>query len=148
MKTTYGDLVKMAKEGRFDVIIHGCNCFCTMGGGIAKAIKKAWPSAYFADLKTSRGNQGKLGRYSSTKVGRLTIVNAYTQMYYGRGERFVDYEALRKVFRSIKKAFSGKRIGFPYIGAGLAGGNWKIISKIIDEELEGEDHTLVIYKKG
>ncbi len=22
-----GDLVKMAKEGKFDVIAHGCNCF-------------------------------------------------------------------------------------------------------------------------
>jgi len=45
--------------------------------------------------------------------------------------------------RIIKNDFSGKRIGYPLIGAGLAGGNWRIISKIIDEELNGEDHTLV-----
>ena len=30
-----GDLIKLAKQGRFDVIVHGCNCFCQMGAGIA-----------------------------------------------------------------------------------------------------------------
>ena len=40
--------------------------------------------------------------------------------------------------------FSGKRIGYPKIGAGLAGGYWNIISKIIDKELEGENHSLVL----
>ena len=32
------------------------------------------------------------------------------------------------------------------IGAGLAGGDWSRISAIINKELEGEDHTLVLYK--
>ncbi len=45
----------------------------------------------------------------------------------------------------VKLHFSGRRIGYPLIGAGLAKGNWKLISQIIDEELEGEDHTLVEY---
>jgi len=40
----------------------------------------------------------------------------------------------------------GMRIGYPLIGAGLAGGDWTIISAIIDEELKGEDHALVIYQ--
>jgi O-acetyl-ADP-ribose deacetylase (regulator of RNase III) len=48
--------------------------------------------------------------------------------------------------RLIKQNFSGKRIGYPLIGAGLAGGDWKIISEIIDQELKGEDHTVVIYQ--
>ena len=39
--------------------------------------------------------------------------------------------------------FGGKRIGYPLIGAGLAGGDWQIISAIINEELVGENHTLV-----
>ncbi len=30
-----GDLIDLAKNGNFDVIIHGCNCFRTMGVGIA-----------------------------------------------------------------------------------------------------------------
>ena len=35
MNIVKGDLIKSAKEGQFDVIIHGCNCFNTMGAGIA-----------------------------------------------------------------------------------------------------------------
>jgi O-acetyl-ADP-ribose deacetylase (regulator of RNase III) len=54
-----------------------------------------------------------------------------------------DYDAIRSVFKKIKSNFSGKRIGYPKIGAGLAGGDWDQISKIIDEELIDEDHTLV-----
>jgi len=44
---------------------------------------------------------------------------------------------------SVKAQFSGKRIAYPKIGAGLAGGDWDIIRGIIDEELAGEDHTYV-----
>ena len=28
-----GDLIKLANEGTFDVITHGCNCMSTMGAG-------------------------------------------------------------------------------------------------------------------
>jgi O-acetyl-ADP-ribose deacetylase (regulator of RNase III) len=31
MKTIAGDLIKMAKNNEFDVIVHGCNCFTSMG---------------------------------------------------------------------------------------------------------------------
>ncbi|WP_444933164.1 hypothetical protein [Microbulbifer sp. JTAC008] len=54
-----------------------------------------------------------------------------------------DYEAIRSVFTKVKKDFPGKRIGYPLIGAGLAGGDWEVISSIIENELEGENHTLV-----
>ena len=39
MKTIKGDLIKLAQDGEFDVIVHGCNCMCTMSAGIAKQIK-------------------------------------------------------------------------------------------------------------
>jgi O-acetyl-ADP-ribose deacetylase (regulator of RNase III) len=47
----------------------------------------------------------------------------------------------------IKDGFSGKKIGLPFIGAGLAGGDWAIISQIIKEELAGEDITVVVWEK-
>jgi len=58
-----GDLIQIALAGRFDVIIHGCNCFCTMGAGIAKLIRDNFPEAYQADLETVVGNKEKLGTY-------------------------------------------------------------------------------------
>jgi O-acetyl-ADP-ribose deacetylase (regulator of RNase III) len=37
--------------------------------------------------------------------------------------------------RLIKIESTGQRIGYPKIGAGLAGGDWEIIAAIIEEEL-------------
>ena len=61
MKRIEGDLIQKAKDGEFDLIVHGCNCFCTMGAGIAKQIKKNFPQAFEEDLKTEKGDHGKLG---------------------------------------------------------------------------------------
>ncbi len=149
MKVIKGDLIKLAIDGVFDVIIHGCNCQCVMGAGIAKSIKSHFPEAYDADLKTQKGDASKLGSISFATVVRkneeLTIVNGYTQYHwYGSGV-LVDYDAIRSVMKNVKSTFAGKRIGYPRIGAGLAKGDWETIIKIINQELDGEDHTLVEY---
>lgn len=148
MKIAHGNLLDMAVAGDFDAIVHGCNCHCTMGAGIAKQIAKRFPLAFDADKLTKYGDLSKLGTYSSAliekKKTKFIIVNAYTQFRYW-GIRNVDYVAIRSVFNKIHKNFNGFRIGYPKIGAGLAGGDWEIISKIIDEELDGQNHTLVIY---
>ena len=148
MKIIKGNLISLALDGKFEVIIHGCNCFCTMGAGIAKAIKKNFPEAFAADCRTAEGDREKLGTFSSAFIHRdnfeLTIINAYTQFHWGGPGLKVDYNALRSVMQSIKQNYHGKRIAYPRIGAGLAGGDWQIIAAIIDEELDGEDHTLVI----
>ena len=39
---------------------------------------------------------------------------------------------------------TGQRVGLPKIGAGLAGGDWDVIAKIIEEELSGENVTIVV----
>jgi hypothetical protein len=49
--------------------------------------------------------------------------------------------------RQVKAKFSGSMIAYPKIGAGLAKGDWNIISSIIEEELVGEDHTLVEHQR-
>eukprot|EP00523_Entomoneis_sp_CCMP467_P010418 CAMPEP_0168725816 /NCGR_PEP_ID=MMETSP0724-20121128/4350_1 /TAXON_ID=265536 /ORGANISM="Amphiprora sp., Strain CCMP467" /LENGTH=171 /DNA_ID=CAMNT_0008772615 /DNA_START=172 /DNA_END=687 /DNA_ORIENTATION=- len=73
----------------------------------------------------------------------LTIVNGYTQ-YHWRGKgRLADYDAIRSVMRLVKQEFSGKRIAYPKIGCGLAKGDWTIVANIIEQELDGEDHTFV-----
>lgn len=149
MKIIKGDLIQLALSGRFDIIIHGCNCFCSMGAGIAQQIRKTFPPAFQADLETGSGDRTKLGNYSSASIKisetPLTIINGYTQYHYSGSDVLADYDAVAALFSRIKMDFSGKRIGYPRIGAGLAGGNWKTISKIIDHQLAGEDHTLVKY---
>ena len=147
MKRLTGDLIELAKDGEFDVIVHGCNCFHRMGAGIAKAIRKAFPEAEEADLKTSLRDRSKLGSISWAEVelpgGSLVVVNAYTQYHYGGGKRRADCDAIRQAFREVKARFGDRRIGYPKIGAGLARGDWDTINQIIDEELEGTDHAVV-----
>ncbi len=152
MNVQKGDLIQLAMNGNFDVIVHGCNCFCTMGAGIAKQIKTLFPQAFEADQETLIGNRKKLGTYSSATVKikghTLIIVNAYTQYDFSGHGVLVEYDAVKEVFARIKDDFTGLKIAYPKIGAGLAKGDWEMISNIIDNKLDGENHTLVEYIPG
>ncbi len=152
MKTIKGDIVKLVLDGHFDVIVHGCNCFHTMNSGVAKAIRKEFPEVYETDVQlTKRGDRSKLGNINMTPIVRgsvsFYVVNAYTQYDYGYdGKQRVVYEAIRTAFGHVAAVFKGKRIGYPRLGAGLAGGDWEVVSAIIDGELNGLDHTLVEFE--
>lgn len=147
MKIVRGDLIDLALNGKFDVIIHGCNCQCTMGAGVALAIKSIFPEAYRTDCETPKADSDKMGTISFATVERnghfITIVNGYTQFHWRGSGVLADYQAIRSIMSKVKSQFACKRIGYPRIGAGLAKGDWDAISQIIDEELDGEDHTLV-----
>jgi O-acetyl-ADP-ribose deacetylase (regulator of RNase III) len=147
MKKVRGNLITLTQKGKFDVVVHGANCMCTMGAGIAKEIKRIFPLAYIEDCKTKKGDRKKLGTCTFAKclVGNkiVEIVNAYTQYdYKGNGVK-LNYDALRSCMREIKEKYSGKKIGMPKIGAGLARGSWEKILPIIEEELENENVTVV-----
>ena len=151
MKYIKGDLIKLALTGNFEVIAHGCNCMCTMGACIAKTIKSEFPEAYQADCATEKGDKNKLGICSfatcKTENGFCDVVNAYTQYdYRGKGV-LVEYDAVRSCMKWLKKNYSGKKIGLPKIGAGLAKGDWNIIESIIVEELKNENLTIVLLEK-
>ena len=190
-----GDLIKLAKEGAFDVITHGCNCFCTMGAGIApqmaetfgcdKFEKELLEEVEFGEdgdmflVKTNnKGDINKLGTIDwavkylwfdhpnakdglavvmnhrsvpQPNVKDIIVVNSYTQYNYGANHKDgvskpLDYEALTLCMRKINHGFKGKHIGLPKIGAGLAGGDWNRIKKIIQTELKDMKVSVVIYK--
>ena len=61
MHTIHGNLLTLPEAGRFDVVVHGCNCRHTMGAGIAKQIRERWPEAWHAD---QRVKDPKLGGIS------------------------------------------------------------------------------------
>ena len=155
MKTMKGDLLQLATEGHFDVIIHGCNCFCTMGAGIAATISSKFPEAFQADADTLKGDKDKLGTYTQATITTrgpinshsVTIINGYTQYNYSGEGVLVDYDAVATLFAALKTDFPNTRFGYPKIGAGLGGGDWNILSTIIDLGLAGEDHTLVLFQR-
>jgi O-acetyl-ADP-ribose deacetylase (regulator of RNase III) len=163
-----GDLIKLAQRAHFDVIAHGCNCFCQMGAGIAPQMAKAFscndPEKYpgeSTDFPDRRGDMTKLGNiesYSWYVFGedgerrRLEVINAYTQHGFGLNHSDgsaipLDYNALILCMKKINYKFKGKHIGLPLIGCGLAGGDVTIVKKIIQEELKDCTVTIVNYKK-
>lgn len=141
LKHAKGNLVDMAAQGQFSIIIHGCNCHNTMGSGIAREIREKYPSAYDADCMTVAGDPNKLGTISVVLVdndigGQFVIVNAYTQFNFNkRGENkdLFEYGAFQKILDAfVKDAGPGMNIGLPYIGMGLAGGNREKIMAMIE----------------
>lgn len=147
MKSVTGDLLELALRGEFDVIVHGCNCFHDMSAGIAAAIAERFPEAFIADHATSYGDRAKLGTVSAAPIERsgvrFMVVNAYTQFTWKGPGPHVDYDAVSGCFEAIAKNYAASRIGYPRIGAGLAGGDWAILANIINARLDGLDHTLV-----
>lgn len=152
-----GNLIKLALLGKFDVIAHGCNCFCIMGAGLAPQMAKAFGCDTFPlESKDQKGNYNKLGQidYKTFNLENddpdeiLIVVNAYTQFgTFGRknGNIDLDYTALRMCFNKMNHNFAGYHIGLPLIGCNLAGGDWELVKQIIKEEFTNCDVTIVHY---
>ena len=125
----------MAEQGRFDVIIHGCNCQNTMGSGIAKELRARHPGVYSADCKATqqwKNPIAKLGNFSTYTTFNFIVVNAYTQLdYLPRGIDHFEYESFYLILRKLE-ALGGARFGVPYIGRGLAGGDSKRIMAMLE----------------
>ena len=162
IKTITGDLIVLALDGEFDMIIHGANIYHIMGAGVAKQIKENFPQAYKADLLTTKGDKNKIGTYSyaicktNKKIlnmdSRLvfkyvTVANAYTQARLSNGEDDVfEYEGFEKILKNIFKTISYYKIGMPLIGCGLANGNRERILDIIEKTIGSMDVTIVEYQ--
>jgi O-acetyl-ADP-ribose deacetylase (regulator of RNase III) len=160
IKEIEGDLIKMAKYGKFDVIVHGCNCYATMGAGIAVAVRNTFPEAYQADrqfkIKNGEKRLGKLSfAFANTATGEAVMVaNLYTQLNPGKDFRESALkEALESLKNQIKFLYQFKRgglvkIGFPLIGCGIGGGDWNRVRQIITDSLsEGFQITIVHFKQ-
>ena len=154
MKEIEGNLVEITLNGEFDVIGQGCNCFNTQNSGIAKSIRDIWSEVYEVDCQTKKGDYNKLGTVSiyhtKTRFDKpLDIINCYTQYNYGRevGKIYVNYDAVAMCMDKINYFYSGKRLGLPLIGCGLAGGDWNIVKDIIKSRLTDVDVTIVKLKQ-
>jgi O-acetyl-ADP-ribose deacetylase (regulator of RNase III) len=138
---SFAEAVEKTNDDNQIAVVHGCNCFCTMGSGLAKQIRDRYPAAYEADQKTKKGDRSKLGTYSHAKISdSLVVINAYTQYNYGRDINtvYVDYESVGEVFAKIAQDFPNHALLIPKIGAGLANGDWEILEDQICDHASPE----------
>jgi O-acetyl-ADP-ribose deacetylase (regulator of RNase III) len=152
-------------ESNCDIICHQVNCKGVMGSGIAKQIKDKWPKVHRDYcFHIERMYNGDFASKSSDLLGMITwtelengkyIMNFFSQdKFLPRDICHTDYEAFTDCCRTLKKFITEYNldklntiIGFPYkIGCGLAGGNWDVVSAIIEREFEGYEVEIYEYE--
>ncbi len=161
-----GNIVDSVKSG---VIIQQVNAQGVMGSGVAKAIRDKWPKVWDEYSKIVRPNTidmgaGYMGMMIPVEVEPdLIICNVVGQQFYGRDstKRYTSYDALdaglAKVQRYCKDRFSVAQdlkwaaqpeIHFPLFGCGLGGGDWRVVSSILDSRLDGFSTFLWLLPEG
>lgn len=134
-----------------DYICHQVNCQGAMNSGIAKQIRERFPEVYasYKELCMTMGARRLLGTIDIVGTNaEYEVVNIFGQYNYGyNGSRYTSYDAFANALETLRDWIEPcKTIGFPKnIGCGLGGGNWKVISALI-EEILGDEYDVYIYE--
>lgn len=141
------------KSPQHHIIIQQVNCKGVMGKGLADQIATKHPFVKKQYLNFCNGKRpdellGNCLLCSSNGSLRRVICN-FSQLDYGYGQTFTDYDAVRECFKTIAEYCNPKVdiLAIPYrYGCGLGGGNWSKIGTIIERELDGFD--FIFYRYG
>lgn len=132
-----GDLLDVCKGA----IVHQVNLQGVMGAGLADQIRGKYPKVFTEYKLAIQQKQLRLGDAQFVQVGeQLWVCNAVGQNNYGRqkGKCYTDYLALANAFSQVNawQKRTGLPVYLPYrIGAGLAGGDWSTIERLITDNL-------------
>ena len=146
-------MVKLIKGNLFgseaDIIAHGVNTSGGFGSGIAGQIATFFPEVralYFAKYEKKGWKLGDV-QFAPTDLEHPQIIaNCATQEeYYPRNKVHADYGAVLTCMEKVKNFAKANdfSIAIPKIGCGLAGGDWNIVHKILEEVFD--DHDIRVY---
>lgn len=143
-------------------IAHGCNAQGKMGSGVAKAIRDRYPKAYGVYAAQHERSGLILGKVIAADCSPHTVLNCITQEFYGRdGALYVSYDAIERAIQTVDELMRVERskiytscdkqgdpspiprVGYPLIGGDLGGGDWAVISKIIEDF--SDHHQPIVY---
>lgn len=151
IKEFKGDIFDYVQNG--DYVIHQTNYFGVMGGGIALQIKHQFPNVFdeYAKLCATKTMEQLLGQAQLVKTthangAKFTICNCFGQGDYGRVVCYTKYDALENAMILVNKAApKDARILIPkFIGCGLAGGDWNIVSDMIQKVFADREEVLLV----
>lgn len=144
-----GDATVIPSVKKHHILFHVCNDIGAWGAGFTGALSAAWPAAE----KTYRGQESwLLGSYSKVDYSGHTIYNLVAQRgirAQARGIPNVRYivlhNVIQKMIEDVELTYGADNVVYqcPKIGAGLGGGDWKTIMKILSELFV--DRTLTVY---
>ena len=134
------------------IVAHGCNAISVMGGGVALAIARKWPTVY-EQYKVYLSTYGKnfhkaLGNTHLAVVANaddLYVANCITQVYTGfdkDGNPPADPSAIESALRETIIHCNTRNLDLytPQIGCGLGGLDWTTEVKPIYEKLAEDLH--------
>jgi O-acetyl-ADP-ribose deacetylase (regulator of RNase III) len=127
------------------ILVHVVNDVGAWGAGFVLAVSRRWPHVKTAYRKGWRGSHLGHVQFVYAEEG-LVVANLFGQrgIRGRRSENPVRYGAIRKGLRKVaeRARADGAWVHMPKIGCGLAGGKWCIVSRIIEEEMEGLEVTV------
>jgi len=136
------------------IIAHICNDIGAWGAGFVLAISKKWSKPeikyrQWHDCKLPGVNM-ELGAVQLLKVEEdIWVANMIGQhgIRKSKGIPPIRYDAVRECLQKVAERAQTLEasVHMPRIGAGLAGGDWAIIEKIIEEELVQKDIPTFVY---
>ena len=153
-----GDATEPVGDGR-KFIIHVCNDVGGWGSGFVVALSKKWKQPEAAYRKWYKEKvymfQGKpndfvLGNIQPVKVeDGMVVINMIGQrdIRVNKGVPPIRYDAIKQCLEKVvllAKQY-GVSVHAPRFGAGLAGGDWDQIEKLIQETLCQSDIPVTIY---
>lgn len=135
-------------------IMHQANCFSRMKSGMAKSIKEMYPEAEQVDKDSNYSPKEKLGKFTSVKSkSGVTIVNLYGQYTImddttrERGFQTIYSELENAIDLFLSTTNDNFKIGVPYgMGCGLGGGDWDIVSNILENQSLKHSVDIYVYK--
>lgn len=150
VKKVKGNIIDMIERGEITATAHGCNCFHTMGSGIAKTFNEYTDGKLLeADKQTVYGDINNLGNYTSIDFNGVKFFNIYSQYIHAgqfKGNRdglvYVNWVAVSNALFNVVTELSKNDdsvLALPYIGCGLAGGEEESLIAILDEISECEE---------
>lgn len=130
MKITRGNLLDVSSG----IIAHQVNCQGVMGCGVAGAIRQRYP--HVMRIYDSGLSLGDCKFTAATPS--LFVANLAGQLNYGRNKQHTNYAALESALTKLSAVSHSLDLPvyLPYgLGCGNAGGDWTIVSELIERIL-------------
>jgi len=120
------------------IIVHQTNALGYMGAGLALKVRQKWPQVY----QSYRDSPPALGRVQLIRVASgLWVCNLCGQASIGRKRQHTSYDAIQRGLQHLANlVFADSELNvvnvyIPFgMGAGLGGGDWRIIERTIAQE--------------
>ncbi len=145
------------------IVLHCCNDIGGWGSGFVLALSRRWPlaeKAYRAWYRADLGNFLNEGIVvlGPLLLGEVQFVCVHPEIWVANligqhgvrsytNPRPIDYDSFRYGFQKVEAFAKAKAasVHMPRMGAGLAGGDWDTIEKIITAELVNKGVSVTVY---